>query len=235
MIFMKIMWAITGAGHLLKESIEVLEKLSDKHEITVIFSNAGLEVVKMYGYYNKIEKIIGKNPNNQVVTEEEEKYSYPLSGKLTYNHYDQIIISPTTANTTAKIVHAIADTLVTNIAAQSGKGQIPLIIVPVDQKAGKITTTLPPHIDRNLCQQCKTCTAKNICPTNAINPPEIDKSKCIQCLQCENACNYNAIITDEKMKLYIREIDAENTKKLEKIENVTILNHPKEILENIIN
>ena len=43
---MKIMWGITGAGHLLNESITVLNKLSKKHELTVIFSNAGLEVVK---------------------------------------------------------------------------------------------------------------------------------------------------------------------------------------------
>ena len=53
-------------------------------------------------------------------------------------------------------------------------------------------------------------------------------------MQCENACNYNAIIADKKLKLYIREIDAENTKKLEKIENITTLHHPKEILKKII-
>lgn len=228
---MKIMWAVTGAGHLLNESIDVLNKVSEKHELTIIFSNAGLEVVKKYGYYRKIEKIVEKNENNKMVFDGDEKYSYPLSGKLTYEKYDLIIISPTTANTVAKIVNGIADTLVTNVAAQSGKGQIPLIIVPVDQKEGLIKTTLPPRIDKDICKRCKMCMAKSICPAKAINPPEIDAGKCIRCMECEGCCMYDAIITDETFELYIRKIDAENTGKLEKIENVTTLFNPEEILE----
>ena len=229
---MKIMWGITGAGHLLKESINVLNKLSKKHEITIIFSNAGLEVVKLYGYYKKIEKIIKQNPNNRLILEDDQKYSYPLSGKLTHQKYDLIIISPTTANTTAKIVHGIADTLITNVVAQSGKGQIPLIIVPVDQKQGLIKTTLPPRIDKDICKRCKMCMAKQICPTKAFNPPEIDTSKCIRCMECEGCCMHNAIISNEIMELYIRKIDADNTKKLEEIENITTLFHPEEILND---
>lgn len=228
---MKIMWGITGAGHLLKESITVLKELSKKHELTIIFSNAGLEVVKMYGYFKKIEQIISANPNNKLVFDEDEKYSYPLSGKLTYEKYDLIIISPTTANSVAKIVHGISDNLITNVVAQSGKGQIPLIIVPVDQESGLITTTLPPHINRDLCKKCKMCMAKTICPTKAINPPEIDASKCIRCNKCEDCCIHNAIITDETFELYIRKIDAENTKKLEEIENITTIFHPQDILK----
>ena len=229
---MKIMWGITGAGHLLKESIEVLNKLSKKHEITIIFSNAGLEVVKLYGYYKKIERIISKNPNNQIVFEDDEKYAYPISGKLTYEKYDLIIISPTTANTVAKTVNGIADNLITNVVAQSGKGQIPLIIVPVDQESGLIKTTLPPHIDKKICQKCKMCMAKTICPTKAINPPEIDSSKCIRCNECEGCCIHNAIITDETFELYIRKIDAENTKKLGEIENIKTLFNPEDILND---
>ena len=228
---MKIMWGISGAGHLLKESIDVLAKLSEKHELTIIFSNAGLEVVKKYGYYRKIEKIISKNDANRIVFDSDEKYSYPLSGKLTYDKYDLIVISPTTANSVAKIVNGIADTLITNVVAQSGKGQIPLIIVPVDQKEGLIKTTLPPRIDKDICKRCKMCMAKSICPTKAISPPEIDASKCIRCMECEGCCMYDAIITDESFELYIRKIDADNTKKLEKIENVTTLFNPEEILE----
>ncbi len=229
---MRIMWGITGAGHLLKESINVLKELSKKHELTIIFSNAGLEVVKKYGYYKKIEQIISKNPNNKMVFDDDEKYSYPLSGKLTYKKYDLIIISPTTANSVAKIVHGISDNLITNVVAQSGKGQIPLIIVPVDQESGLITTTLPPRIDKDICKKCKMCMAKTICPTKAINPPEIDTSKCIRCNECEGCCIHNAIITDETFELYIRKLDVENTKKLEKIENVTTIFNPYDILKD---
>ncbi|WP_455645754.1 flavoprotein [Methanosphaera sp.] len=229
---MKIIWAITGAGHLLKESIEVLEKISKKHEITIITSKAGQEVLQLYGYNNKIKKILEK-PGNTYITDAEQQYSYPLSGKLTHEKYDLIVISPTTANTTAKIVHGIADTLITNVAAQSGKGQIPQIIVPVDQKEGLITTQLPPYIDKKKCKQCKTCTANDKCPQKIINPPYIDTTKCNSCLKCEDACPYNAVITKKEIQLYIRKIDAQNTKKLEEIENTTTLLNPNEIIKKI--
>lgn len=228
---MKILWAITGAGHLLDESINVLDKISDKHIVTIIFSNAGLEVIQKYGYLQKIRTIITKNEENMIVKEEEEKYSYPLSGKITHDKYDYIIISPTTANTTAKIVHGIADTLVTNVVAQSGKGQIPLIVVPVDQEEGLVTTPLPPHIKKDLCKRCPFCKAKIVCPTKAINPPHIDSTKCIGCMKCSDTCIYDALVTDEKIELYIRKIDAENTKKLEEIENIKTIFNPNEILE----
>ncbi len=228
---MKIIWGITGAGHMLKESINVLNKLSKKHELTIIFSNAGLEVVKKYGYYKKIEKIISKNRNNKLVFDSDQRYSYPFSGKLTYDKYDLIVVSPTTANSVAKIVNGIADTLITNVVAQSGKGRIPLIIVPVDQEEGLTKTILPPRIDKDICKKCKMCMAKSICPTKAINPPEIDASKCIRCMECEGCCIHDAIITDEIFEIYIRKIDVDNTRKLEEIENVTTLFDPEEILE----
>ena len=43
---MKIMWGITGAGDLLKESLEELERISFDNEITIIFSKSGLEVYR---------------------------------------------------------------------------------------------------------------------------------------------------------------------------------------------
>lgn len=229
---MKILWAITGAGHLLHESIEVLEKISHKHEITIIYSRAGEEVLKLYGYNKNIEEIIKKNKNNKVITEDEEKYSYPLSGKLTHNKYDLIIISPTTANTTAKIVHGIADTLVTNVAAQSGKGQIESIIVPVDQKEGIITTIIPPYIDKKLCIECNKCI--ETCAFNALKPPLLDTKKCTCCKKCIKICPEDAIIIGKEIELYIRKIDAENTRKLENIENISICKHPYDILSKII-
>lgn len=230
---MKILWGITGAGHLLKDSLEILSKVSQEHEITLIFSNAGLEVVKLYGYMNKINQIISRNEKNTIIYDDDQKYSYPLSGKLTHDKYDLIIISPTTANTTAKIVHGIADTLITNVVAQSGKGQIPLIIVPVDQKEGLITTTIPPYIDKKLCRICNYCKPSEICPQNAINAPIIETINCISCMKCKNQCPYDAIITDKKIELYIRKIDAQNTEKLEEIENITTLFNPKDILKII--
>ena len=89
---MKILWAITGAGHLLKESIKTLEKLSENNQITIVTSKAANEVLKLYGYTKNIEEIIEKNKENQLITDKQQQYSYPLSGKLTHNKYDIIII-----------------------------------------------------------------------------------------------------------------------------------------------
>jgi dihydromethanopterin reductase (acceptor) len=38
---MRIAWCITGAGHLLQESVNVLVELSKKHDVTVLLSGAG--------------------------------------------------------------------------------------------------------------------------------------------------------------------------------------------------
>lgn len=232
---MKILWAITGAGHYLKESIEVLEMLAcNDNIITIATSKAADEVIELYGYNEKIQAIVDENYENSIIHDEDEQFSYPFSGKLTHQKYDIIILAPLTANTTAKIVHGIADTLITNIAAQSGKGQIPLIALPVDQTPGIITTTIPPYINKDKCQQHKNCIPKRICPNNAINPPHINKQLCDSCHICKDICINDALIIDEKIELYIRKIDAENTKKLEEIENIKTVKHPEEILPEII-
>jgi len=60
-----------------------------------------------------------------------------------FGRYDFVLIAPATANTVAKIAHGIADTLVTNAAAQAMKVDVPVYIFPVDQKEGEIITKLP--------------------------------------------------------------------------------------------
>ena len=46
---MKIAWAFTGAGHLLLESVETLEKVAGTHPVTVLLSGAAEEVLKKIG------------------------------------------------------------------------------------------------------------------------------------------------------------------------------------------
>ena len=46
---MRIGFAFTGAGHLLRESVQVAEKLAKDHEVTIFLSGAAEEVLKMYG------------------------------------------------------------------------------------------------------------------------------------------------------------------------------------------
>ena len=45
---MRIGFAITGAGHLLNESVQVAEKLAENHEVTIFLSGAAEEVLKLF-------------------------------------------------------------------------------------------------------------------------------------------------------------------------------------------
>lgn len=119
---MRIGFAFTGAGHLLRESVVLAEKLAKDHEVTVFLSGAAEEVLKMYGLYERIENITG-GKYRELATDSNQKFSYPITGRLSLGKYDLLIVSPATANTVSKIVYGIADTLVTNAVAQSGKGR----------------------------------------------------------------------------------------------------------------
>ena len=45
---MRIGWAFTGAGHLLRESVEAMEEVAKYNDVTVFLSQASEEVLKMY-------------------------------------------------------------------------------------------------------------------------------------------------------------------------------------------
>ena len=56
---MKILWAITGAGHFLAESLSILENLAlDDNIVTITTSKAADEVIQLYGFNEKIENIV---------------------------------------------------------------------------------------------------------------------------------------------------------------------------------
>ena len=54
---MRIGFAFTGAGHLLRESVQLALKLAKDHEVTVFLSGAAEEVLKMYGLYENQDRI----------------------------------------------------------------------------------------------------------------------------------------------------------------------------------
>ena len=101
---MKIAWGITGAGHLLKESVDVLVQLSKDHKVTVLLSGAGEEVLKMYGLYDVVEDICG-GKYRELVLEHEQRASFPMTGRFSLGTYDLLVVSPTTSNTIGKIVN----------------------------------------------------------------------------------------------------------------------------------
>ncbi|WP_238524781.1 HisA/HisF-related TIM barrel protein [Halanaerobium hydrogeniformans] len=127
-ILFKIAWCITGAGHLLAESIEEIANLKNKYnnlEIDIYLSKAGFEVLKIYKLFNKLEEL-------GCEIQKDSAASSPIMGRLYKGHYDLLVSSPTTSNTVAKFVHGISDTLVSNFLAHAGKSKIPILLLPTD-------------------------------------------------------------------------------------------------------
>ncbi|TET26429.1 MAG: archaeoflavoprotein AfpA [Candidatus Bathyarchaeum sp.] len=136
---LKIAWGITGSGDHLAESIKVMKTLRRKYDldIDIILSKAGEMVVTWYKLWGSIKEnfdkvFIESTPNTPF-----------LIGPLQLGKYDFLLLCPATANTTAKIAHGIADSLLTNCVAQAMKVRMPVFIFPVDQKTGKAVSVLP--------------------------------------------------------------------------------------------
>ena len=136
---LKIAWGITGSGDRLLESVELMKTLQKKYSlnIDIILSKAGQMVVT---WYNLLDTIMQNF--NRVFIEENSNTPF-LVGPLQLGRYSLLLICPTTGNTTAKIAHGIADSLLTNCVAQAAKARIPVYIFPVDQKPGEVVTMLP--------------------------------------------------------------------------------------------
>ena len=187
----------------------------------------------MYGLYERVTRLTG-GKYRELATDSNQKFSYPITGRLSLGKYDLLIVSPATANTVSKIVHGIADTLVTNAVAQAGKGAVKTLMVPVDIHPGPIDTVLPSKMETTKCQNCDECVAALVCHEGAIIPhDEIDLTKCVGCGQCRNTCPYDAISEGKIITMYMRDIDIENTRKLSEIDDIQIFEHPKDILEFI--
>lgn len=220
---------------MLLESVETLEKIAsdEKNQITVLISGAGEEVLKMYGLFDRVRSITG-GYYQELVLEKDQMWSYPISGRFSLGRYDLLIVSPTTSNTIAKLVHGIADNLVTNAVAQAGKGKVRTILVPVDLESGELDTVLPSKLELDLCQNCDSCDAAEACPPGAITPNvEIDLLKCEGCAACQAACPFGAVSGGSIITIYMRKIDIENTRKLQRLEGVEVVPDPSKILEKI--
>ncbi|MFX1593635.1 MAG: flavoprotein [Promethearchaeota archaeon] len=136
---MKLIWGITGTGYVLQESIDLMRELQREYNIdlTVILSKEGAAVVKWYKKWltltEAVEKVkIEKTPNIPF-----------YAGPLQLGKFDFFLVCPVSANSIAKIVHGIADTLITNCIAQAIKGGQTVYIFPSDQDTEPIVTSRP--------------------------------------------------------------------------------------------
>jgi len=134
----KLAWGITGAGDKMAETVDVMRAVKENdYLIDVFISTEGETVLKWYKLFDAVSKdfdscSVEKGPNSPFIL-----------GDLQTGQYDALIISPATANTVAKIVHGIADTLLTNAVAQTAKTDTPIYIYPVDGKKGDVKTKAP--------------------------------------------------------------------------------------------
>ena len=155
----KIAWCITGAGHLLKESLAEIKYLKEKHsgwEVDIYLSDAGLEVLRIYGLYDRLKEL-----NCEI--HKDTSPSAAVIGRLYKGHYDFLVSSPTTSNTAAKYLYGISDTLVTNMMAHAGKAKVPVLIMPTDidenlvsPAPDKMVDVFPRKIDLENTKKLKT-------------------------------------------------------------------------------
>jgi archaeoflavoprotein AfpA len=136
---MKFVWAITGAGDLMPEVFAVMEEVARQHgpDITAVLSQAAQKVLKWYKLTDRLEGIASR-----VLIEKDANTPF-IAGPLQVGQYDFLLVAPLTANTAAKIAHGIADSLISNAVAQVNKSPVPAYLLPVDQRPGQTTTTLP--------------------------------------------------------------------------------------------
>ncbi|MHA1864358.1 MAG: archaeoflavoprotein AfpA [Candidatus Thorarchaeota archaeon] len=138
----RIVWGITGSGDRIEEILNNMIQLKEVEnlKITVIVSKAGEQVFRWYKLWDKLRASFGK-----VTTETNANVPF-IAGPLQIGKYDLLLVAPLTANSTAKIAHGIADTLITNVVAQTLKGTTPVLLYPVDQSTTPIDTVGPDGI-----------------------------------------------------------------------------------------
>ena len=170
---MKFVWAITGAGDLMPEIFEVMEEAAAQGgmQITVVLSQAAEKVLKWYKLTEKLDTIAYK-----VLIEKDANTPF-IVGPLQTAHYDFLLVAPVTANTTAKIAHGIGDSLISNSVAQLNKTDVPIYLLPVDQRPGTTTTILPDGSPLTL----------KIRPVDLENVERIRRMECIAILDSPKA------------------------------------------------
>ena len=141
----RIAWCITGSGHYLKESIDLMLTLEN---VDLYLSKAGEEVLKWYDYDLSIFK-----KNKIKIFKDVTASASPVS--LLYESvYKLVVISPATSNTIALMAQGVSNTLVTNMFAQAGKCEVESLVfacdtepVVITQAPKKLVTLYPREID----------------------------------------------------------------------------------------
>ena len=134
----RLAWGITGAGDKLAETVAVMEEIKNRgYAIDVFASREGDRVLKCYKLLEGI-----KSAFSHYYVEKSANSPF-IPGFIQTGMYEALIISPASANTTAKIVHGIGDSLLSNAVAQTTKCGVEVFIYPVDSHKGSLQTKAP--------------------------------------------------------------------------------------------
>ena len=118
----RLAWAISGSGHYLRESLDILATLEN---VDVFLSKAAAEIITQYGFQARL------NATNHRVYQDKTASSVPV--ELFYQgKYHTLVVAPATSNTIAKMAYGFSDSLVTNLYAQAGKTRVPSIVFACD-------------------------------------------------------------------------------------------------------
>ena len=118
----RLAWAISGSGHYLRESLDILATLEN---VDVFLSKAAAEIITQYGFQARL------NATNHRVYQDKTASSVPV--ELFYQgKYHTLVVAPATSNTIAKMAYGFSDSLVTNLYAQAGKTRVPTIVFACD-------------------------------------------------------------------------------------------------------
>lgn len=119
---MSIAWGITGAGHFLRECVDLILELGD---VDVFLSRAAEEVLRMYRLKDDLDQAARAVMRDRAA-------SAPVVGRFSRAGYRVLVIAPATSNSVAKFVLGVSDSLITNLFAHAGKNQVPIIVLPTD-------------------------------------------------------------------------------------------------------
>jgi len=135
----KLAWGITGAGDYLPQVFGAMADLKKKQplKITAILSKAAVQVIKIYRLWDELHEIADK-----VMIEKDANTPFVV-GALQTKKYDLLLTAPVTGNTTAKIVHGISDSLLSNVVSMTNRTTTPIFVLPVEKEGRNVSTRLP--------------------------------------------------------------------------------------------
>ena len=196
-------------------------------KVTTALSRAGLEVARLYGVLDHLSAISPGGYYEEIFVDDPLRPVSRVPGRVMAGRYDVVVLAPATANTVAKIVRGIADTIVSQAFSMALKSGTTVVVLPSDHSE-VVEAEMPCLVDPEACRACPECPPEASCPHGAIFRGEdgrahIDMASCRGCESCVPSCPHGAIRCWERVEVRCREVDLANVRELETMEGVEVV------------